>query len=251
MVLSKFPTVRLERSEESLGLIVQRNFAASIATGDIIFSLDDDAEFTTVNIVNHVLKEFTDSRIGVVAIPYLEPRKDNTLYQSAPDSHGIWVTNSFIGTAHALKRDIFLRLGGYREHLVHQGEEGDYALRLMEAGYVVRLSCADPIKHWESPKRDLSRMDYYGTRNSILFVWQNAPLVYLPVNIIVTTFKCLFFTIKPERLWNRLYGIFKGYHDCFFEKRLAVSWRTYRIWRYLRKRGPRGIEKVVPSLNNM
>ncbi len=82
--------------------------------------------------------------------------------QSPPNTSGTWITDTFIGTAHALRRDIFLKLGGYRDHLVHQGEESDFCIRMLDAGYLVRLGRSDPINHWESPKRDLRRMDFYG-----------------------------------------------------------------------------------------
>ena len=39
MVRAEFPAVRLERSAESVGYIVQRNRAARLASGAIVFSL--------------------------------------------------------------------------------------------------------------------------------------------------------------------------------------------------------------------
>ena len=248
MVRNEFPTVRLEHSEVSRGLIVQRNRAAQLASGDIIFSIDDDAEFTSAYIVDQTLKDFDDPRIGAVTIPYFEPRKEKKLRQSAPDSRYVWVTNTFIGTAHALRRDVFLGLGGYRESLFHQGEEGDFAVRLLDAGYVVRLGRAESIKHWESPKRDFRRMDYYGPRNSILFAWQNAPFICLPGNLLATTFNCLRLTFEPARLWTRTCGVIGGYRDCFNVKRQPVRWQTFRLWRELRKCGPQSFEQIVPQL---
>ena len=162
MVRAEFPGVRLECSNVSRGCIVQRNRGAFLASGEIIFSLDDDAQFSTVSVVEQTLKDFDDPRIGAVAVPYVEPKKTSRLMQSAPDAFGTWITNTFIGTAHALRRDLFLSLSGYREPLFHQGEEGDFTIRLLDAGYVVRLGRSDAIIHWESPIRDFQRMDFYG-----------------------------------------------------------------------------------------
>jgi glycosyltransferase involved in cell wall biosynthesis len=237
MVQAEFPQALLHRREESKGYIVRRNEGVRLATGDVILSIDDDAEFSTSQVVEQTLLEFGDPRIGAVAIPYIEPHKDNRLMQKAPDRERVWVTDRFIGTAHALRRDIFLKLGGYREHLVHQGEEGDYCIRLLNAGYFVRLGNADGIVHHESPKRDFRRMDYYGARNAILFVWQNVPWPAFPVHLAATTFNVLRLTFKPKRFLTRLRAIGAGYWDFWRTSRQPVRYHIYRQWRSLQRVG--------------
>lgn len=239
MVRQEFPTATLHRTEACIGLIAQRNRAAKLVASDVIISIDDDAEFSTPFVVEQTLREFDDPQIGAVAIPYIEPHKDNRLMQQAPDRQGLWVTERFIGTAHALRRDVFLKVGGYRDHLVHQGEEGDYCIRMLDAGYLVRLGNADPIHHFESPKRDLSRMDYYGARNAILFVWQNVPWPAFPVHLLATTLNVLRWTFQPRRFCLRLRAVLAGYGWCLthWSARQPVARRTYQINRVLRRGG--------------
>ena len=55
MLREEFPEVKVERTEESAGLIVQRNKGAKLAKGDVIFSLDDDAEFSHPDVVADTL----------------------------------------------------------------------------------------------------------------------------------------------------------------------------------------------------
>lgn len=240
MIKSEFPKVRVIRHEESRGYIVRRNEAATLATGEIIFSIDDDAVFSTPNVVEQIMSEFSHDRVGAVAIPYLEPHKENRLMQRAPDTKTLWITDTFIGTAHALRRNLFLRLGGFREHLVHQGEEGDFCLRLLDAGYVVRLGSSDPINHFESPRRDFRRMDYYGARNAILFAWQNVPWPAFPAHLIATTFNVLRWSLRPSRLFLRLRAVLAGYTWCLihWSARQVVAAKTYRRARSLRNPTP-------------
>jgi glycosyltransferase involved in cell wall biosynthesis len=237
MVRAEFPEVVLHHFNESKGLIVRRNGGARLATGDVIFSIDDDAKFSTPQVVEQTLKNFADVRIGAVAIPYIEPHKGNRLMQQSPDHVGVWITDRFIGTAHALRRDLFLKLGGYREHLVHQGEEGDFCIRMLETGHFVRLGNADAIIHHESPKRNLARMDYYGCRNSILFAWSNVPSKYFLLHLLATTFNCLWWTFVPRRFFTRLRGLVSGYSDCLGIQRTPVISETYRQYRKLGKAG--------------
>jgi len=254
MVRSEFPTVRVERSKVSRGYIFQRNRAASLAHGKVIFSIDDDAEFSSSNVIERTLQDFSDRRIGAVAIPYLEPLRDNQIRQAAHDAAEIWVTDRFVGTAHALLRGLFLKLGGYREHLLHQGEEGDYCLRMLEAGYVTCLGSADPIYHYESSKRSFERMDFYGRRNDILFAWHNVPMPYLPIHLVATTLNGFaHVATRAKHPFRMLSGIMNGYRDCArrWSKRRPVRASVYRLHRRLKKRGPlplRAMEADLPEL---
>ena len=248
MVRSEFPSVHLERSETAFGLIVQRNRAARLAGGDVIFSIDDDAAFTSPHTVAQTLHEFDSPHVGAVAIPYVEPRKSSVVHQQAPSAEGVFITDDFIGTAHAVRKDVFLQLGGYRELLIHQGEEMDFCIRMLAAGYMVRLGRADAIHHLESLRRDLRRMDFYGTRNSILFAWQNVPWLYLPANLLMATFNCIRWTLEPARLNIRLRGIARGFLDFSRAQRAPVCPATFKLWRVLRKRGPLPFEVVAALL---
>ncbi len=251
MMRCVFPSVRLERSESSFGYIVQRNRAARLASGDIIFSIDDDAIFASRHTVAQTLREFDHPNVGAVAIPYVEPRKSHIIHQKAPCADGLFVAASFIGTAHAVRKDVFMQLGGYRELLIHQGEEMDFCIRMLEAGYVVRLGWADVIHHLESPNRSLRRMDYFGARNSVLFAWQNTPWPYLPLNMLATTFNCIRWTLNPARLATRLGAIGHGFLDSLHSQRSPVCPRVFMLWRDLRRRGPLPFASVKPRLNRL
>ena len=75
MVRANFASVRLERSETSQGYIVQRNRGAHLAIGRILFSMDDDAEFSTPHIVEQTLRDFDHPRDRRHRHPYLERKK--------------------------------------------------------------------------------------------------------------------------------------------------------------------------------
>ena len=250
MVRDEFPVTRLERSEVSVGYIVARNRAAGLATTSIVFSIDDDAAFSTPMVVEQTLTEFANPRVGAVAIPYTEPNKSQRIHQSSPGGTEVFVTDVFIGTSHALRRDIFLKLGGYRECLVHQGEEGDYCLRLLNAGFVTRLGRADPIHHFESPLRDLRRMDLHGRRNDVLFAWHNVPMPYLPFHLAATSSNGLLSGIKLGRPLRMLRGTLSGYGACLsrWTHRQPVGAVVYRLSRRLKKGGAIRLDEIELTL---
>jgi GT2 family glycosyltransferase len=235
MVRAEFPGVQFVAHREMHGYIRGRNEAARLATGDVIVSLDDDAAFSSDRIVADALECLDDKRVAAVAIPYIDVNRHPTVRQAAPDRQSTYVTESFIGTAHAIRRSLFLELGGYREALFHQGEESDLCVRLLEAGYVVRLGAGAPIHHFESPRRDFRRMDHYGPRNAILFAWQNVPMPSAIVQMPATIVGVLVHTFNPSRLLTRIGGVLDGLASCVRLERAPVSNRVYRLWRRMRK----------------
>jgi glycosyltransferase involved in cell wall biosynthesis len=270
------PLLRLIRHEVSAGYIIRRNEGAQLAKGDVIFSLDDDAVFSSPFVVEQALRDFLHPRIGAVAIPYIEPHKANKEMQRAPTREDVWITASYIGTAHAVRRDVFLALGGYREHLVHQGEEGDFCIRMLAAekpiadggglkansaegvkaldsgpstldaaplsavpGFFVCLGNSGPIIHNESPKRDYSRMDFYGRRNDVLFHWQNTPMPDLLWQLPKTIAGGLVCAAKVGRWRKMLEGIGAGFVAIAGGvKRSPIPNNYAEIYHQLKKTGP-------------
>ncbi len=206
LIRSEFPGVKLHRFDTSEGYITRRNQGAKLATAPFVFSIDDDAIFSTPHVVEQTLADFDDPRVAAVAIPFINVNQDAVLRQSAGDSSQIQVAPAYIGTAHALRREPFLQLGGYQGALVHQGEEDDFCARLYDAGYVVRLGRAEPIHHFESPNRNWGRMTYYGQRNNILYAWQNVPMPDVLVHLPATSLKGLIFGVKVRRFWLTVKG---------------------------------------------
>jgi glycosyltransferase involved in cell wall biosynthesis len=252
LVRQEFPRVELHRSENSSGYIVQRNRAAGLAETPFIFSMDDDAIFSSPRVVEQTLRDFDNPRIGAVAIPFVDVNTSPEVKQQAPDAGGVYAAYSFIGTAHALRKDLFLGLGGYRELLVHQSEEEDYSIRLLNAGYIVRCGRSDPIHHFESPRRSWARMDYHGARNKVMYAWNNVPFPYFPVHLAVTTFMTSIQARQPGRALTRWRGVADAYARCLTARadRRPVAPAVYRLSRELKRRGAvplREIETRLPK----
>jgi GT2 family glycosyltransferase len=250
LIKERFPQVRLDRVENSLGLIAQRNRGAAMADTPIIFSIDDDAVFSSPTVVSKTLAELEQPRVGAVAIPFINVNQDNRVRQRAPDKKGVYVVSSYIGTAHALRRELFLKLGGYRQFLFHQGEEEDYCIRMLAAGYVVRLGASEPIHHMESPRRDRRRMDFYGRRNNILFAWYNVPMPIFPVHLAGTTLNGLRHAFASRRFVKMFQGLASGYLQIASQwgERKPVSAAVYKLDRYLRRSGPVELSQIETQL---
>lgn len=249
MVQNRFPEVRLYSSRNAAGYIRQRNRGACLAAGEIVFSIDDDAVFSTPHVVEATLAEFCHPRVGAVGIPFVDVNRSQQIRQQAPSPQGIYASYSYVGTAHALLRDLFIELSGYRDNLCHQGEEEDYCIRMLNAGYITRYGNSDPIHHFESPRRSLVRMDYYGARNKILFAWQNVPFPQVIWHMGGTTVNTLLYSLRPDRLWTRFRGVIAAFGLCASRRapRAPVTQGTYRLSRRLKIQGPTPLEAITAS----
>jgi glycosyltransferase involved in cell wall biosynthesis len=250
MVRAEFPSARVDRSEESLGLIEQRNRGARLASAPIVVSLDDDAILPSTETIEQTVRDFDHPRIGAVAIPFVDVRTSTVHRQQAPDSDGRWVTSSYIGTAHAVRRQVFLGLGGYRGELRQMAEEPDLCLRMLDAGYVTRLGRADPLHHLESPKRNVPRITALGRSNDLLHGFNNVPMPYLLARIAKVTLHSLLFAVRWRQPKAVARGLLRGYRLGLraLGDRQPVRRATYRLDHDLRKRGPLRIEEVEPRL---
>jgi len=136
LVEREFSEVTLHRSPTARGLIVQRNRGVGLATAPVVVIIDDDAVLQSPLTLEQTLRDFDDPRIGAIAIPHVDVTLRATPRVSAPAREGIFLTSEFTGTATAVRRDVFAAVGGFREAFFHQGEERDFCLRMLEAGWV-------------------------------------------------------------------------------------------------------------------
>ena len=250
LVEREFPRVVLHRSAEPQGYIALRNLGVRLATAPIVAIVDDDAVLQSALTLEQTLRDFDDPRIGAVAIPHVDVTLRETPRVNAPRREGIFLTSEFTGTAAALRRDVFAVLGGFRESMVHQTEERDFCLRMLEAGWVVRVGRADPIHHYLSPARDLRRMDLYGRRNAVLCAWYNEPLPDALIRIAEMSAIGISSGLRVGRPANALRGLALGYRDCWRERaaRRPVRRGVNRAFRRLWKDGPLPLAEIEPLL---
>ena len=252
MMRQEFPQIRYERFDgHPRGPSFLRNRGSAFARAPILFPIDDDAVMASPLTVEQTLAEFDHPRVAAVGVPFINVQSDAVLRQCAPGGGGpIYVTDAYVGASHAVRRDVFLALGGYREALFYMGEESDLGIRMLADGYVVRAGAADPIHHHESPHRSFVRMDYYARRNDILFAWHHVPWRWLGVHLAANTFNSLRFAARSKAPMRMIAGLAAGYIYglLHWEGRRPVPWSVYRLYRQLRKSGPQPLSAVEPLL---
>jgi len=246
-----FPGVRLFASSERKGLIVNRNRGFREASAPIVISIDDDAYFSRPDIVSGVTRTLkSDPRIGAVAIPYIEPLSRQSHSSRTGPFYGRAGQDlrTYVGCAHAVRRQVALQLGGYREFFVHQHEERDLCLRMRAAGWRIVYGDTGPIVHMASPNRERDRMMYYGGRNQILFETLNAPFPDLVWRVGAASLGFLRYRFAWTTLALKMRAIGAGLVQSARHWRLRrpVTHKLYREYRKLQSHGAIAWDGPIP-----
>jgi GT2 family glycosyltransferase len=230
--------VSVIRDERQIGNIAGRNRLVSEAASPYVLLLDDDAIVFSADAVERAIAVL-DRDPNVTAIAFAQGEADGSPWpermQAGRGREPAYVP-AFIGFAHLLRREAFLRLGGYRESLVFYGEEKDFCVRALEAGQRVVYLPDAVVGHVPDPGgRSATRYVRFVIRNDCLYSLYNEPWPLVAVGL-------------PIRLWRyrRMAGsdaepgglrwilgeLRKSLPDVRRDRR-AVSWATIREWRRL------------------
>jgi len=233
------------RQDVNKGLISTRNELALIARAPYILSLDDDARlFDSASIYNAIEMLQKDDSIGAVALSQAD--ETGTLLpsymQPSPVNYNSY-SQSFSGYGHILRKDMFIKLGGYKGEFWYGGEEAEYSKRLLNIGFnVVYLPDAKVIHtHSIVGRSELMRLRN-GCRNSCFDALYNEPLLMCAASIpwrIVGYIRwrkvpCEYYGFSDEGgvrwILSELYTNFSS----IWQKRKPLKWSTYRKWKEIR-----------------
>lgn len=232
--------VRVLRDTRGPGYIAGRNALVRAAAHGRVLLLDDDAMLIERQAIERAIAVI-DGDPRVAAVAFAQAERDGRPWPAAMQP-GIAAVpaavSSYIGFAHLLRRDVFLEHGGYRDEFVCYGEEKDYCLRLMDAGYRVVYLPDALVRHVVDPGgRDERRYVRYVIRNDCLMSLYNEPwplvLVGLPLRLL--RFRRMAASIAGGDAGGVRWiaGELRRAWTDVRRRRQPVSWATIREWRRL------------------
>ncbi|MEH1789733.1 MAG: glycosyltransferase family A protein [Nostoc sp.] len=160
--------IQINRFTESKGLIVRRNQIAQSMQTKYYLSLDDDSYPVSGSLEAAV--EFAESLDDLLCLSFPIYNPILAEYQNESFKQEPYPVKCFVGCGHLLHRERFLQLGGYCEELIHQGEEMEIAARAFQESLYCYHFPHFLIHHTASNEgRNWHRMDFYGSRNIVLW----------------------------------------------------------------------------------
>jgi GT2 family glycosyltransferase len=246
--------VRFIEQAGSQGPIVARNSMMRLAKNDCVLLLDDDAYVIDAEAVRRAVDVFqANSNVGAVACAQAEADGSPwpAAMQPSPVEYVCYVA-AYIGFAHLLRRSVFLTLGGYQESFHFYGEEKDYCLRLLDAGYdVVYLPDARVAHVPDASGRSESRYLRYVIRNDCLSAMYNEPLPMLLITVPVRLAR--YITMRHHGGANDpggfrwIVGELLASCPAVWRHRKPMRWASIRRWRKLRRAWPAFVSRPATS----
>jgi GT2 family glycosyltransferase len=194
----QYPSVQFIRSDENTGFAGGNNIGIRQATGDYLFLVNNDTEFTTGLV--ETLVNTLDTNPGVAMVSpkiryYQQPdtlqyagysdmnyytarnhcigqfEKDNGQYD-----HQTGITAFAHGAAMMVKNEAIAKAGLMKENYFLYYEELDWCDSIKKEGYVIFVNTQALIYHKESVSvgQKSALKEYFMNRNRILFIRRNA-----------------------------------------------------------------------------
>jgi GT2 family glycosyltransferase len=227
------------------GYIVGRNRMMRLAANEIVLMLDDDAYLIDAEAVTRaceVLRRHPDVAAVACAMADAGGSPWPAAMQPSPVDYRCYVP-SYIGFAALLRRSVFVKLGGYNESFHYNGEEKDYCLRLLDAGYDVVYLPDARVAHVPDPaSRSASKYLRYVIRNDCLNALYNEPL---PMAVITVPIRLARYPVMRRHAgvddpgglrW--IVGQLIAAVPAIWRDRRSMRWSSIRRWRHLRRARP-------------
>jgi len=223
---ANYPQVKFIRSEENLGFAGGNNLGIKEATGDYLFLVNNDTEFTAGLIEKLVAVMDSKPEVGMIS-PMIKYYSDKNLIQYAGYTQMNYYTcrNSCIGlrekdtgqynnitaptaychgAAMMIRREAIEKAGLMSENFFLYYEEVDWCEHIKRAGYEAWVCTEALIYHKESVSvgKKSKLKEYFMNRNRILFVRRNAPfvnkLVFYPYFVLLVVPRNILSYIKDK-----------------------------------------------------
>jgi hypothetical protein len=194
----KYPHVQFIRSEKNLGFAGGNNVGIKAATGEYLFFVNNDTEFTKGLVETLVKTLDAETQVGMVSpkIRYFD-QKDMLQYAGYTPMNYYTCRNSCVGqfekdngqydhvtgktgfahgAAMMIKKEAIDKSGLMPENFFLYYEEMDWSDHIKHAGYEVWVNMQALIYHKESVSvgKKSALKEYFMNRNRILFIRRNA-----------------------------------------------------------------------------
>jgi len=219
--------------DERMGVAKARNIGYQHAEGDILVTIDDDAEFGHESVLNRVVSEFeSDDDLGIIAfrienaytgdVETIPRRKNDKSPTEAFDAC------YFIGAGNAIHSAVFRKAGYYPDSFLYGAEELDLSYRALDEGFTIRYVPDAYVRHKESPHgrfNDAVVLQYL-IQNRLRFAIRNLPWKYAFTYISIWTIYTLYLSNLNPIPVLRAYSTALSERDDLSKQRDVISDET-------------------------
>lgn len=179
-VRENYPQIHLIEYPVSRGDVPGRDEIMRRSQCDVVLILDDDSHPIETDFFARLDELFAwRPHLGIVALPQRTDEFPETLQQA--DFGPPTFVGDFSNAGAALRRNLFVELGGFDLDIDHAYIETDYALRLIAGGYEIYRPTHLSVRHrFSSLNRDEVRIHHKHCRYEQASLWRHCPMPFAP-----------------------------------------------------------------------
>lgn len=199
--LSKMTGISFYELAENCGVSGGRNAAIRLARGDILVFIDDDAILLDSLATAKIVEKFcTLEQLGILSFKSINggtgkvDRKEFPNDSRWPDDiDREFDTYYYIGVAHAIRREVFDKVGLYPDDFFYSMEEYDLSYRAINAGFRIVYFPGVTVIHNPSPagRSTTSSLLALKCTNKIRVAIRNLPWRYVVTVLLLWCMKTL------------------------------------------------------------
>ena len=173
--------VRTVELPQNVGVAAGRNAGVDACTGDVVLFLDDDGWYPDPSLSAYLAGRFSaDPVLAVLSMQVVDPDGGPGARWHVPrlragDPGRSSVVTVFLGGASAIRRDAFIKAGGYPAVFFYGHEETDLAWRLQDLGYRLEYDATARMCHHSLPNARYDSFRRRDGRNRVLLARRNLP----------------------------------------------------------------------------
>ena len=224
------PRLRLIHSLKPLGVSGSRNKLMEYAKGDILFFIDDDAFLDKNNTLSLVIEIFMSRpEVGILAFKvknhgYVEreynvPFSSRALKQEPQLIEQNRYVGYFLGTAHAIRKEVIEECGVYNNELFFGEEELDLSYCVISQGWKIYYDPRILVHHVPQPSvldnENKKRGElYHHVKNRFYLAFRYLPAFYIPSYLGLWIFRYFVDSVKAKAIREYSAGLIKGVCWC-------------------------------------
>ncbi len=239
MLVREFPGFVLLTNADRQGSIPSRDRMLRLACCEIVISLDDDSyplDRDFLMRLGRALAEHPEA--AVISFAVLHDGDDGGRGTASREERLGRYVAAYANCGAAVRRDVYLRLGGFPAFFSHGYEEPDYALQCYAAGLAVWLEPDLVVRHHLSRvNRHEGRRQRLHARNELWSVLIRCPWPYLPAVALFRISRQLRYAATqslPDLLLQPAWWLsaLRGLPRCV-GARAPLPWQAYWGWMQL------------------
>ncbi len=200
-------------SDRNLGCAQGRNRLAELASHDVLVFIDDDAAVCQKDFLTVLDSYFSSNpQRGILAYPAYEPQKNHIWVphkRKAVRRRPYFHTYYFSGSAHALSRALFQKVGGYSAFVTDRGEEYDLSYKVIDQGGEIYYTTDTFVLHYPGLEGRLPspQVVLLQAVNRMNIAYAYLPWPYVLTQAVMWSLYLLAKTRRPDLLlkaWRRM-----------------------------------------------